>query len=67
MIEEMGISPDRTFRNRRPSLKTVGQAVIFCLRAKKASAVWADSKRVQEALVRKMEAVRGRRTRVNVR
>jgi hypothetical protein len=64
MIEEMGISPDREIRNRRPSLKTAAQAVIFCLRAKKASAIWADSRRVQDALVRKMETMRGRRKQI---
>jgi hypothetical protein len=67
MIEEMGISPGHTFRNRRPSLKTVSHAVIFCLRAKKASAIWADSKRIQEALVRKMDIMRGRGTRMSIR
>jgi hypothetical protein len=63
MIEEMGISPGRTFRNKRPTLKTVAQAVVFCLRAKKASAMWADSRRVQDALIRKMEAVKAVRAR----
>jgi hypothetical protein len=60
MIEEMGISPSRTERNTRPTLKSAAQAIIFCLRAKKASAAWADQKRVQESLTRKMEAMKAR-------
>jgi hypothetical protein len=59
MIEEMGISPDDKIRSRRPTLRTAALSVIFCLRARKASQQWAESSRMQQSLVRKMQAIRG--------
>lgn len=59
MIEEMGISPDPKMK-RKPTLKVAAQAVIFCLRIKKASEGWAEHRRTQDVLLQKMEATRAR-------
>lgn len=63
LIEEMGITPDRSFRERakRPGLRAVAWAAVFCERARKAAAMWREKRGVQEALVRKLEGMRGRR------
>jgi hypothetical protein len=59
MIEEMGISPDPRIK-KKPSLRAAAQAVIFCLRTKKASQAWAEQRKMQEMLVQKMESTRAR-------
>ena len=64
MIEEMGISPDPSIRSRRPTFKAAALSVMFCLRTKKAATVWGESKKIQEALARKMEARRERGKRI---
>jgi hypothetical protein len=64
MIEEMGITPARDQRARRPSLKSAALAVVFCLRARRARDDWAENRAAQQQLARKMEAARGRRKRV---
>jgi len=56
MIEEMGITPDPTARTGRPTFKGTAKAVLFCVRAKRSAAAWAESKKMQEAVARKMEA-----------
>jgi hypothetical protein len=66
MIEEMGITPDRDARARRPSLKSAALAVVFCLRARRAREGWVENRQAQLQLVRKMEAARGRRKRASV-
>jgi Pericentrin-AKAP-450 domain of centrosomal targeting protein len=57
MIEEMGISPDPKVR-RKPSLKAAAQAIVFCSRLRKASQAWAEQRKMQDALVQKMESIR---------
>jgi hypothetical protein len=61
MIEEMGITPDRSVRVHKPSLRVVGKLVLFCVRARKASEVWGENKKLHESLVKKVETMRGRR------
>lgn len=63
LIEEMGITPDRSFRERakRPGIRTVAWAAVFCERARKAAVVWREKRGVQEAIVRKFEGMRRRR------
>jgi hypothetical protein len=60
MIEQMGISPDPRTK-RRPTLKGAAQAVVFCLRLKKASQTWAEQKRAQDLLIQKVESMRATR------
>jgi hypothetical protein len=54
----MGITPSRSFRERRPSIKTVGLMIIFMARAKKMAKSWAEKKKVQEQLAMKLEGMR---------
>jgi hypothetical protein len=61
MIEEMGITPDRSIRVQKPSLRVVGKLVLFCIRAKKASEAWRENKKLHDSLVKKVETMRGRR------
>lgn len=58
MLEEMGITPDMTIRERRPSLKAAGQAVIAAIRMKKMQRAWAGNKKLHESLLKKLEAMR---------
>ena len=67
LIEEMGISPDRTFRHRKPTLKIVAHMVRFCVRTKRASEGWKEKRLIQESLVRKVDAMRGRVRKTAVR
>jgi hypothetical protein len=61
LISEIGITPDRTIRDRRPTFRTLVQMVIFCARTKKLAGVWKEKKKIQESLVRKLEVVRSSR------
>lgn len=58
LLEDIGITPDATIREKKPSLRTVGFAVIASLRMQKMREAWAGNKKVQEALVRKFEGMR---------
>lgn len=60
LLEDMGITPDHSVREKKRSLKTVGWAVVACLRMKNMQEAWAGNQRLQESLVRKLEAMRGR-------
>jgi hypothetical protein len=63
LIEEMGITPDVTHHARRPTLKSVGLAVIAVNRMRKFSEGWAAHRKVHVQLVQKLESMRrqGRR------
>jgi len=58
MLEEMGISPDRTVREKKPTLKTVGTAVVAMLRMQKMAAAWSENKKVHESLLKKLESMK---------
>jgi hypothetical protein len=58
LLETIGITPDATIREKKPSLRTLGFAVIASLRMQKMREAWAGNKKVQEALVRKFEGMR---------
>jgi len=62
LLEEIGITPDPQVRERakRPRLRTVVWALVFCERARKAAEVWREKMKVQDALARKVEVMRGR-------
>jgi hypothetical protein len=57
LLEEMGITPDITFRQRRHSLKTVGLMVMGCVRMQRMQQAWASNKKLQESLLKKLEAL----------
>ena len=58
LLEDMGITPDISFRERRHSLKTVGLMVLGCVRMGRMQREWAGARRVQEGLLRKLEGMR---------
>ncbi|KAF2765558.1 hypothetical protein EJ03DRAFT_299853 [Teratosphaeria nubilosa] len=58
LLEEMGITPDVSFRERRHSLKTVGLMVMGVVRMRRLMESWAGSRRLQESLLRKLEGMR---------
>lgn len=60
LLEEIGISPDMTIREKKPTLKTVGLVVVASLRMQKLSQQWAEKKKLHLDLVRKLEGMRGR-------
>jgi len=63
MLEDMGITPDQSFREKRHSLKSVGLVVIAGLRMKRMSGEWAASRKLHESLMKRLEGMRrqGRR------
>lgn len=61
LLEEMGISPDVSFREKKPQLKTVGLMVLASVRMKRLAEGWAKNQEVHRALVKKLEGMKGRR------
>lgn len=58
LLEEMGITPDQTVRERKPTLRTVGFAVIATIRMQKMQQAWAGNKKLHEALMKKLDGMR---------
>lgn len=50
MLEEMGIVPDRSVREKRPSLKSVAYAIIAGVRMKRLKEEWASNVKTKEKL-----------------
>lgn len=59
----MGITPDATVREKKPSLRTLGWAVVACNRMKNMREAWAGNQRLHEQLVKKLEGMRRRQGR----
>lgn len=57
LLEEMGITPDFSFHEKKASLKSVGIAVLASVRMRKMAEEWRGSRKVQESLVRKLEGM----------
>ncbi|KAK3079387.1 hypothetical protein LTS18_004985 [Coniosporium uncinatum] len=66
MLEDMGITPDQSFREKRHSLKSVGLVVVAGLRMTRMSGEWAASRKLHESLMKRLESMRrqGRRSAV---
>lgn len=58
MLEEMGVTPDRKTREKRPSLKAVVLMVVASVRMQKMKADWATQKKIQASLVKRAEQMR---------
>ena len=58
LLEEMGITPDVSFREKKPTLKTVGTAVVACLRMQRWQKQWSESKALEASLLKKLEGMR---------
>lgn len=61
LLEEMGISPDMSFREKKPQLKTVGLMVLASVRMKRLAEGWSKNQEVHRALLKKLEGMKGRR------
>ena len=61
LLEEMGITPDRTIREKKPSLRTVGWMVVATVRMKRMQESWAANRQLHQSLMKKLEEVRKRR------
>ena len=64
LLEEMGITPDISFREKKHSLRTVGQAVIACVRMRKMREAWGENKKLHESLMKKLESMKKTQGRV---
>lgn len=58
LLEDIGITPDQTFRESRPSLRAAVLAVMAVRRMQKLSEDWASKKRSQAALMSKLEGMK---------
>lgn len=58
MLEEMGITPDRSVRERKPTLRTVGLAVIATVRMQKMQQAWMSNRKLHESLMKKLEGMK---------
>ncbi|KAF3916812.1 hypothetical protein ABW20_dc0108929 [Dactylellina cionopaga] len=58
MVEKMGILVDRRSRQKKPTLKVVGHALIAIQRMKKFGEEWAANKALKASLVKSLEKVR---------
>jgi hypothetical protein len=62
MIAEMGITPEVSFREKKPSIRTVAFAIISTIRMQKMKQEWDQHKKIHESLVKKLESMkRGQR------
>lgn len=60
MIEQMGIYPDRTIREKRPTLRAVAKAVMAAIRINKRKEGWEINKEMQVQLAKTLEKQRRR-------
>ena len=71
LLREMGVHPAPGValrkEKRKLSLRTVGLGVVGCVRMMKLREQWAGSRKLQESLMLKLEAVKGRRKSVAAR
>ena len=66
MIAQMGISPERSIRDKTPSLRSVALMVIASLRIRRRQEEWARTKLVKESLVRTLQQTRKKSRRSGV-
>ena len=58
LLEEMGITPDISFRGKKHTLRTVGLAVVATVRMQKMQKAWAVNKDLHESLLKKLEGMK---------
>jgi hypothetical protein len=58
LIEEMGIYPDITIRERKITLKVVAIAVRGVVKMRRLMEAWKPSKELQQTLLRKLDEMR---------
>jgi hypothetical protein len=57
----MGITPDMSKPKKTASIRNVAHILIFCRRAQKQAEAWRENRKIHEAIVKKLETMRGRR------
>jgi hypothetical protein len=60
LLEEMGITPDVSSREKKHSLKTVGLAVLASIRMRNIQQAWAGNRKLHESLLKKLEVMKRR-------
>jgi hypothetical protein len=58
MLGQMGITPDRTIVEEKPTLRTVAFMIMATVRMKRGAAQWAKSRKVHERLVASLEVMK---------
>jgi hypothetical protein len=66
MLQQMGITPDKTIHDKRPSLRSVAFMVMAGVRMKKGAERWARNRKVHEKLVASVEVMRRKNGKKNV-
>ncbi|EMF08949.1 uncharacterized protein SEPMUDRAFT_93270 [Sphaerulina musiva SO2202] len=67
LLEEIGVTPDMSFREKKRSLRSVGLMVVAGVRMKMGAEKWKEQKRVEEVLLKKLEGVRKGRKQVEAK
>ena len=67
ILEDMGVRPDMSYHERRPSLKSVAMAVRAAIKMRNMAEGWAANEKVHEALVRKAQQTRRMSKKVGAR
>ena len=62
MIEEMGITPDRTIREKRPSLRSAVYLVMAVNRMRQGAQQWREQVKVRQSLVKSLEGMKRGKT-----
>ena len=58
MLQQMGITPNRTIHDKKPTLRIVAMMVLAGVRMKRGAEKWAKSKKIHERLVTSLEIMR---------
>jgi len=66
MLQQMGITPDRTIHEKKPTLRTVAFMIMASVRMKRGAEKWAKSRKIHERLVTSLEVMK-RTTKANVK
>lgn len=67
LLEEMGVTPDRKVREKRPRLRAVGVMVLAGVRMQRLQKAWAGQKKIQASLAKKVESMRRQSRKSSVR
>ena len=58
MLEKMGVTPDKSIREKKPTLRAVGIMVLASVRMRRLQTEWAGQKKIQASLAKKVEEMR---------
>lgn len=58
MLQQMGITPDRTIHKEKPTLRIVAIMVRAGIRMKRGAEQWAKSRKIHERLISTLEVMR---------